>query len=235
MWVKATVALASIATTIPAPILLLALRSAALLAVFFRISRFSRWFRIILGIFAFLPEIPFGRYNTFLCQLHLPIHLSLSLLYCLALGGSALQPTFSGGFCCVCLGGITFCSRGAVSSFSSSCYGCCQLLLRLLGVFLLLVLVHLWFFHSVSCGWLPFWGSPSGYSFPNGRPCGKRSSSSYRPGGRRRFIGVRGVGSFFRAFGFLEVGGRLLSGPFPAVVCPSIGRPGGAGVRRLGL
>ena len=29
--------------------------------------------------------------------------------------------------------------------------------------------------------------------------------------------------------------GRLLSGPFPAVVCPSIGRPGGAGVRRLGL
>ena len=24
------------------------------------------------------------------------------------------------------------------------------------------------------------------------------------------------------------------SGPFPAVLCPSIGRPGGAGVRRLG-
>ena len=30
-------------------------------------------------------------------------------------------------------------------------------------------------------------------------------------------------------------GGRLLSGPFLAVVCPSIGRPGGAGVRRLEL
>ena len=30
-------------------------------------------------------------------------------------------------------------------------------------------------------------------------------------------------------------GGRLLSGPFPAVVCPSIGRPGGTGVRSLGL
>ena len=30
-------------------------------------------------------------------------------------------------------------------------------------------------------------------------------------------------------------GGRLLSRPFLAVVCPSIGRPGGAGVRRLGL
>ena len=40
--VRATVALASIATTVLAPILLLALRSAALLAVFFRISRFSR-------------------------------------------------------------------------------------------------------------------------------------------------------------------------------------------------
>ena len=58
----------------------------------------------------------------------------------------------------------------------------------------------------MSCGWLPFWGSPAGYSFPNGRPSGKRSSSSYRPGGRRRFIGVRGVGSFFRPFGFPEVG-----------------------------
>ena len=40
--VRATVALASIATKIVAPILLLALRSTALLAVFFRISRFSR-------------------------------------------------------------------------------------------------------------------------------------------------------------------------------------------------
>ena len=34
-------------------------------------------------------------------------------------------------------------------SFSSYCYGCCQLLLRLLGVFLLLVLVHLQFPLSV--------------------------------------------------------------------------------------
>ena len=30
----------------------------------------------------------------------------------------------------------------------------------------------------MSCGWLPFWGSPAGSSFPNGRPSGKRSSSS---------------------------------------------------------
>ena len=79
MLVRATVALASIATTFTAPILLLALRSAALLAVFFQISRFSCWFRIILGIFAFLPGIPFGRSNDFLCQLRLPIHLSISL------------------------------------------------------------------------------------------------------------------------------------------------------------
>ena len=30
-------------------------------------------------------------------------------------------------------------------------------------------------------------------------------------------------------------GSHLLSGPFPAVVCPSIGRPGGTGVRSRGL
>ena len=147
MLVRATVALASIATTITAPILLLALRSVALLAVFFRISRFSRWFQIILGFFAFIPGIPFGRSNDFLCHLRLPLHLSLSLSSDVWPWGSALQPTFSGGLCCVCLGGIPFCSSGAISSFSSSCYGCCQLLLRLLGVFLLLVLLHLRFFH----------------------------------------------------------------------------------------
>ena len=234
MLVRATVALASIATTITALILLLALRSAALLAVFFRILRFSRWFRIILGIFAFLPGIPFGRYNAFLCQLRLPIHLSLSLSSNVWPWGSALQPTFSGGFCCVCLGGITFCSSGAVSAFSSSCYGCCQLLLRLLGVFLLLVLVHLRFFHSVSCGWLPFWGSPSGYSFPNGRPYGKRSSSSYRPGGRRRFIGVRGVGSFFRTFGFPEVGAVSFPDLFRRLSVPPLAGLEGQGCGDLG-
>ena len=30
-------------------------------------------------------------------------------------------------------------------------------------------------------------------------------------------------------------GSHLLSGPFPAVVCPSMGRPGGTGVRSLEL
>ena len=100
--------------------------------------------------------------------------------------------------------------------------GCCQLLLRLLGVFLLLVLVHLRFFHSVSCGWLPLWGSSAGYSFPNGRPYGKRSSSSSRPGGRRRFIGVRGAGSFFRAFGFPEVGAVSFPDPFRRLSVPPL-------------
>ena len=44
-------------------------------------------------------------------------------------------------------------------------------------------------------------------------------------------LGGRGEGSFFRPFGFPEVG----TFSFPAVVCPSIGRPGGTGLRSLGL
>ena len=71
-------------------------------------------------------------------------------------------------------------------------------------------------------------------SFTRGRPYGKRSSSSSRTGGRKRFRGGKGG----LLLPDLRVsGGRshLLSGPFPAVVCPSIGRPGGTGVRSLGL
>ena len=67
-------------------------------------------------------------------------------------------------------------------------------------------------------------------SFARGRPYGKRSSSSSRSGGRKRFRGGKGGGSFFRTFGFPEVGAIS----FPAVVCPSIGRPGGTGVRNRG-
>ena len=44
VWV--TVALANIAATIPAQILLLALRSAAVVAVFSLVSRFSRYFGV---------------------------------------------------------------------------------------------------------------------------------------------------------------------------------------------
>ena len=72
-------------------------------------------------------------------------------------------------------------------------------------------------------------------SFARGRPYGKRSSSSSRSGGRKRFRGGKGGGGLLLPD--LRVsGGRshLLSGPFPAVVCPSIGRPGGTRVRSRG-
>ena len=70
-------------------------------------------------------------------------------------------------------------------------------------------------------------------SFSRSRPYGKRSSCSSRSGARKRFKGGKGGGgggSFFWTFGFPEVGAIS----FPAVVCPSIGRPGGTGVRSLG-
>ena len=70
-------------------------------------------------------------------------------------------------------------------------------------------------------------------SFARGRPSGKRSSSSSRSGSRKRFKEGKG-GLLLPA---LRVsGGRShhLSGPYPAVVCPSTGRPGGTGVRSHG-
>ena len=72
----------------------------------------------------------------------LPILLSLYLLWWLALGVTAAAhllwwPLLS------CLRGFSFCSSSAVSSSSYFCYGCCQLLLSLLGVSVQLVLVHL--------------------------------------------------------------------------------------------
>ena len=71
-------------------------------------------------------------------------------------------------------------------------------------------------------------------SFTRGRPYGKRSSSSSRSGGRKRFRGGKG-GLLLPDLWVSRGGSHLLSGPFPAVVCPSIGRPGGTGVRSLGL
>ena len=70
-------------------------------------------------------------------------------------------------------------------------------------------------------------------SFACGRPSGKRSSSSSRAGSRKRFRGGKGG---LLLLGLRVSGGRShhLSGPFPAVVCPSTGRPGGTGVRSLG-
>ena len=70
-------------------------------------------------------------------------------------------------------------------------------------------------------------------SFARGKPSGKRSSSSSRAGSRKRFRGGKG---WLLLLGLRVSGGRShhLSGPFPAVVCPSTGRPGGTGVRSLG-
>ena len=73
-------------------------------------------------------------------------------------------------------------------------------------------------------------------SFSRGRPYGKRSSSSSRSGGRKRFRGCKGGRGGLLLPDLRVSGGRshLLSEPFPAVVCPSIGRPGGTGVRSRG-
>ena len=71
---------------------------------------------------------------------------------------------------------------------------------------------------------------PRSSAFSRGRPYGKRSSSSSRFGGRKRFKGGKGAAPSWVS------GSRShpLSGPFPAVVCPSTGRPGGTGERSLG-
>ena len=63
----------------------------------------------------------------------------------------------------------------------------------------------------MSCGWLPFWGSPAGCSFTRGRPYGKRSSSSSRSGGRQRF-GVFGGGGVLLPALRVSGGGNHLSG-----------------------
>ena len=70
-------------------------------------------------------------------------------------------------------------------------------------------------------------------SFARGNPSRKRSSSSARSGSRKRFRDGKGG---LLLLGLRVSGGRShhLSGPFPAFVCPSTGRPGGTGVRSLG-
>ena len=83
--VRATVALASIATTIIAPILLLALRGfLPNFAIFALVS-------VHLGKFSFSSLPSFGNSNAFLCQLSLPIHLYLSPLV-LQFPSSVSQP-----------------------------------------------------------------------------------------------------------------------------------------------
>ena len=91
---------------------------------------------------------------------------------------------------------------------------CCQLLLRLLGVFLLLILVHLQFPLGV-LRLAALLGFPCWLLFSEWQTVREALLFLLCPDGCRRFLGVRGVGSFFQAFGFQEVGAvsfRTLSG-----------------------
>ena len=143
-FVRATVALTSIARTITAPILLLSLAQCGFFPNFALVSAHLRKFNFY--SWASLLVLPF--------LLHLPILLSLSP-----------KVTSLGGFSCsppslvvpvFVFGDFSFCSSGAVSSSSSSCWESRRLLLYLLGVSVQLVLELLRFFRSVSCSWRPF-------------------------------------------------------------------------------
>ena len=136
MLVRATVALASFATTIQRRFFCWP----CAVRLCWRFYSEFRDFRIILGIFAFIPGIPFSLL-VLTSLFRLPILLSLYLLCWLALGVTAAALLFWWPLLS-CLRGFSFCSSSAVSS-SYFCYGCCQLLLSLLGVSVQLVLVHL--------------------------------------------------------------------------------------------
>ena len=69
-------------------------------------------------------------------------------------------------------------------------------------------------------------------SFTRGRPYEKRSSSSSRSGGRQRFRVVRG-GSFFRTFGFPEVGAISFPHPFWRLSVPPLAGLEGQGCGAL--
>ena len=71
-------------------------------------------------------------------------------------------------------------------------------------------------------------------SFTRGRPYGKRSSSSSRAGGRKRFRGGKGGGSFFRTFGFPEVGTISFPDPFRRLSVPPLAGLEGQGCGALG-
>ena len=73
-------------------------------------------------------------------------------------------------------------------------------------------------------------------SFARGRPSGKRSSSSSRSGGRKRFRGGKGGGggSFFRPFGFPEVGAITFQDPLRRLSVPPLAGLEGQGCGALG-
>ena len=143
-----------------------------------------------------------------------------SLVSDLALGVRAAAHLLWWLLFCLLLGHY-FCSRGAVSSSSSYCYGCCQLLLRLLGVFLLLILVHLQFPLGV---WrlAALLGFPCWLLFSEWQTVREALLFLLCPDGCRRFIGVRGVGLLLPG---LRVSGsrcRLLPNPFRRFSVPPL-------------
>ena len=75
-------------------------------------------------------------------------------------------------------------------------------------------------------------------SFACGRPYGKRSSSSSRSGGRKCFRGGKGGGggrlSFFRTFGFPEVGAISFPDPFRRLSVPPLAGLEGQGCGAMG-
>ena len=145
-FVRATVALASIAAAITAPILLLALRSAAVVAVFspsFAIFALVSGLLLILEILAFIPRLHFW-----------------CCLFCSAcLFSSSLSPRVAslGYFSCrppslvvsVYVFGVSFCGSGAVSSSSPPAGGGVALADPLLVCLLSFFLGHLRF--SATC------------------------------------------------------------------------------------
>ena len=160
--------------------------------------------------------------------------LSLSLLWFLALGVSAAAHLLWWPLLCWPYGNFFLWQRCCIFFF--------LLLLRMLSA----LAEPPWCVFSAGLGtpvvfplgvmWLTaLLGFPCWLSFTRGRPYGKRSSSSSRTGGRLRFRGWGGGGLLLPGLRVSGGGSHLLSGPFPAVVCPSISRPGGTGVRSLGL
>ena len=114
-----------------------------------------------------------------------------------------------------------FCSRGACIFFSSYCYGCCQLLLRLLVVFLLLILVHLRFPLGV-LRLAALLGFPCWLLFSEWQTVREVLLFFLCLHGCRRFIGVRGVGLLLPGLRVSGSGCRLLPDPFRQFSVPPL-------------
>ena len=155
-FVRPPVELASVAAPIIAQILLLALRSAAVVAVFSPVSRFSRWFDFcyFFGILAFIPGLHFW------CCLSCSACLFFSSLSpkVASLGCFFLQATFSGGHC-LSVWDFSFFHSGAVSSSPPPAGGGVGSYWASFGVSAQLFHGEPAFFRFVSCSWgsTPSW------------------------------------------------------------------------------